>query len=375
MNKGSISFFEVKQCGFYSTKDHKSVYEEGTMEEIINSFCEWVKGRDFSQTIPWDSTAHPRRTQIYCKSIAQDAETKDTLLVLWRRFGDDSGKVSGIAPDAKVGLDTSDSIKIDPKVKGQSAFLGQPMYYWFIPRRNVIATVNFPHSSAMTKDVCDYIKRCLDYRISHPRKKINETESVNPNNGKAIIRKYITYMSEDNTRTMRSKFHVSIKELNTDKANAARLAKRISHIVVRDTISTQKSDNKDSLFNLWSKVKGKKTFSKHVEIIEEVTLSESEVSEIIKVHNKEYNPLDRWNNIGFRESGNDTTRWFNKYVSREHIKLEPLAENHTYYSADVVLKELINQRDELLIQIPNDVAKIEGDDIRDECDVGEEHVA
>ncbi len=354
MDKGSISFFEVKQCGFYSLKDHKSVYEEGSMEEIIDSFCDWVENRDFNQTIPWDAKLHPRRTQIYCKSISQNPTTKDTLLVLWKRFGDDSGKVSGIAPDAKVGSDTSDSIKIDPKIKGQSAFLGQPMYYWFIPRRNVIASVNFTHSSAMTKEVCDYLKRCLDYRIDHPRKKINESESTNPNTGTAIIRKFITYMTQDNTRAMRSKFHVSTKELNSDKANAARLAQRISHIVVRDTITTQKSDDKDSFFNLWSKVKGKKTFSKHVEIIEEAKLTESEVADIIKVHDAEYNPLDKWNNVGFREAGNDTTRWFNKYVSREQILLAPLTDDNTYYPAEIVLNELTRLRDDLLVQIPSD---------------------
>ncbi|WP_435807151.1 hypothetical protein [Shewanella psychromarinicola] len=218
----------------------------------------------------------------------------------------------------------------------------------------VIASVNFPHSSAMTKDVCDYLKRCLDYRIDHPRKKINESESVNPNNSKAIIRKFITYITQDNARVMRSKFNVSTKELNSDKANAARLAQKISHIVVRDTISTQKSDDKDSFFNLWSKVKGKKTFSKHVEIIEEVTLSEAEVADIIKVHDAEYNPLDKWNNVGFREAGNDTTRWFNNYVSREQILLAPLTGNNTYYSAETVLEELMRLRDDLLIQIPID---------------------
>jgi hypothetical protein len=153
---------------------------------------------------------------------------------------------------------------------------------------------------------------------------------------------------------MRSKFHVSTKELNSDKANVAKLAQKISHIVVRDTITTQKIDEKDSFFNLWSKVKGKKTFSKHVEIIEQATLSESEVADIIKVHDAEFNPLDKWNNVGFREVGNDTTRWFNKYVSREQILLAPLIDDNTYYPAESVLNELIRLRDDLLIQIPSD---------------------
>lgn len=354
MDKGTISFFEVKQCGFYSSKENQYIYEEGSLDETINNFCNWVKDRDFSQTIPWDVKAHPKRQQIYCKSIAQDITTKDTLLVLWKRFGDDSGKVSGIAPDAKVGSGSNDSIKIDPKVKGQSAFLGQPMYYWFIPERNVIATVNFSHSSAMTKEVCDYIKRCIDYRIPHPQKKVHENEDVNPTTSAPTMRKYISYLSSDGARSMRFGFHVSTKELNSDKANISRLAQRISHIVVRDTISTKKSDDKDSFFALWSKVKGKKTFTKQIEIIEEATLTEREVADIIKVHEQEYDPLNRWNNIGFKEKGSDTTRWFHKYVSREQVLLDPLPEDQTYYSADKVLAELLKCRNDLLIQIPSE---------------------
>ncbi len=233
MDKGTISFFEVKQCGFYSSNESKHVYEEGSLEEAINNFCSWVQDRDFSLTIPWDVKTHPRRQQIYCKNIAQDIATKDTLLVLWKRFGDDSGKVSGIAPDAKVGSASNDSIKIDPKVKGQSAFLGQPMYYWFIPEKNVIATVNFSHSSAMTKEVCDYIKRCIDYRIPHPQKKTQENEDVNPTTLAPTMRKYISYRSKDGARSMRFGFHVSTKELNSDKANISRLAQRMALFQLR----------------------------------------------------------------------------------------------------------------------------------------------
>lgn len=352
MDKGTISFFEVKQCGFYSSKNKEYVYEEGSLDETINNFCNWVRDRDFSQTIPWDVNEYPKRQQIYCKSIAQDDNTKDTLLVLWKRFGDDSGKVSGIAPDAKVGSGSNDSIKIDPKVKGQSAFLGQPMYYWFIPERNVIATVNFSHSSAMTKEVCDYIKRCIDYRIDHPQKKIHENENVDPTTSTPKMRKHISYVSSDGVRTMRFGFHVSTKELNSNKANISRLAQNISHIVVRDTISTQKSDDKDPIFNLWPKINNKKTFTKQIEIIEEVNLTEGEVTDIVKVHKQEYNPLNKWNNIGFREKGSDTTRWFHKYVSREQVQLDPLPEEETYYSANRVLSELLKCRNDLLMQIP-----------------------
>jgi len=351
MDKGLISFFEVKYCGFYSTSIKDPEYVEGSLEETLDSFCDWVKDRDFNQTIPWDVDSHPKRTQIYCKSIAQDSKTKDTLLVLWKRFGDDSGKVSGISPDAKVGQDTSDSIKIDPKVKGQSAILGQPMYYWVIPTLGVIATINFSHSCAATKEVSEYIKRCIDYRVPHPRKHEVETESENPATGETIVRKSVTYKTDDGRRSLRFKLFASTKELNSDKANVDRLSKKISHIVVRDTISTTKGDDKDPFFKLWSKVKGKKKFSKHIELIEEAALTPNEVSDIIKVHNAEYDPKNKWNNIGFRESGNDSTKWFSKYVSREKLLLPFLSGNNNYYSANAVLNKLLKNRSDLLLQI------------------------
>lgn len=357
MDKALISFFEVKFCGFYSTSIKDPIHVEGSLEQTLNSFCAWVKDRDFNQTIPWDVDSHPKRTQIYCKSVAQDPKTKDTLLVLWKRFGDDSGKVSGISPDAKVGQDTSDSIKFDPKVKGQSAILGQPMYYWVIPSLGVIATINFPHSCAATKDVCDYIKRCIDYRIPHPRKHVVEVEGENLSSGEPIIRKHVTYKTSDEKHSMRFKFFASTKELNSDKANADRLSKKISHIVVRDTISTTKGEDKDPVFKLWSKVKGKKKFSKHIEIIEEAALTPSEVEDIIKVHNAEYNPKDKWNNIGFREEGNDSTKWFSRYVSREHILLPYLNTNNNYHSANTVLSKILKNRDDLLLQISTGVAE------------------
>lgn len=350
MEHGLISFFELEQCGFYYKSGSEHQHVEGTVKEVMNSFCEWVKNRDFNQTIPWDVENHPKRQQIYCKSVSQDQNTGDTLLVLWKRFGDDSGKVSGISPDAKVGHDTGDSIKIDHKVKGQSAILGQPMYYWIIPELNVLATINFSHSCAATKEVCDYLKRCVDYRIPHPRKHTIEREGVNPHTGETIVTKAISFLTEDQKRTMHFRFFASMKELDSTKANAARLAPRISHIVVRDTISTNIGSDKDPLFSLWAKMQKKKKLSKQLEIIEEVALTQDELLEIIELHKAEYNPANKWNNIGFKEEGSETIRWFDKYVSREHLRLTPLAHDQNYYSANTVLDRIIQEREILLSQ-------------------------
>ena len=352
MERGLISFFEVNECGFYRMRNNKdSEYVEGSLTDSLTLVEQWVKSRDFTQTVPWDVESSPLRTQIYCKDIAVNPVSEDALFVLWKRYGDDSGKVKGISPDAKFGANPEDSIKIDAKVKGQSAILGEPMYYWFIPELNVVASINFPHSVASTTDVCNYIKRCIDLRISHPRKKVVEQTSFNQFSNREQIVKRVIYKSKDGKFSMNYKFDVHMKELSSQKANIKNLCKKITHIVVRDTISTVQEDQKDSCFRLFDLIQGKslkKKFQKQVEIIEERRLSEEELKSMLEVYHQEFKQTDTWNNVGFREDGNDTTRWFNKYVSKEHILMEPLDRNSNFHSAKSLLDELQKSRSDLL---------------------------
>ena len=352
MERGLISFFEINECGFYRMRNNKdSEHIEGSLAESLTLVEQWVKGRDFTQTVPWDVESSPQRTQIYCKDIAISPVSKDVLFVLWKRYGDDSGKVKGISPDAKFGSNPEDSIKIDAKVKGQSAILGEPMYYWFIPELNVIASINFPHSVASTTDVCNYIKRCIDLRITHPGKKIVEQTSFNQFSNREQTVKRVIYKSKNNKYSMNYKFDVHMKELSSQKANTRSLCKKITHIVVRDTISTVQEDQKDSCFRLFDLIQGKdlkKKFQKQVEITEERRLTEKELESMLDIYHQEFKETDKWNNVGFREDGNDTIRWFNKYVSKEHILMEHLEKNSNFHSAKTLLGELQKCRTDLL---------------------------
>lgn len=362
MERGLISFFEVKECGFYRLRNNKdNEYIDGSLNESLSMVENWVKSRDFTQTIPWDIDSSPSRVQIYCKDIAIDSKTKDYLFVLWKRYGNDSGKVKGISPEAKFGSNPEDSIKIDAKIKGQSAILGEPMYYWFIPELNIIASINFPHSVISTNDLCDYIKRCIDLRIHNNKKKTTERRVFNQFSNKEQTVKSVTYRSEDNSYSMSYKFDVHMKELSSQKANISSLCKKITHLVIRDTISTVQEDNKDSCFRLFDMIQGKslkKKFRKQLEIIEERSISEEELKSMLEVYHQEFNETDTWNNFGFKEHANDTTRWFNKYVNKEHILMEPLDKKANFYSAKSLLDEIQKHRSDFLQMIYSDKEEV-----------------
>lgn len=355
MERGLISFFELTHCGFYRIRSKKDgEHVEGSLAETVQLVKKWLEGKDVSQTIPWDIEASQNRTQIYCKSVHTDDVTGDSLFVFWKKFSDDSGNVSGILADSKVGSKKGDSVKVGKDVNGKPVILGQPLYYWFIPEHNIIASIKFPHSLAASESIYDYFKRCIDLRIAHPRKVTHEQDHFNQFSGKQITTKSVCYRSEDKKYSMKFKFHGQTKELSIKNVDVERLSATISHIVVRDTISTLKRDDKDFIFQLWDKVTRKqqeKYYKKQVEIVSEANLNAKELESLLTVYCEEYDPtVEDWNNVGFKTDGKDgTTKWFNRYVDRAHILLDPLEkEDGNYFPSDKVLNVLVDQREHLL---------------------------
>ncbi len=354
-DKGLVSFFRVTKCGLYTRagKGTSSIKVEGDLADSMKRVYDWVDGREFKQTIPWNVASLPNRQQYYCKTKHYNPSTGDYLFVFWQRLGDENGDVSGIIASSKVGDKESDSIKVEHDANGKEVIYGMPLYYWFIPEHSVIATINFPHSSAATKEILLYIKRCLDLRIDHPRKTVKETTTENSNTGEMIVDKTVSYRSENDEHSLYYSLEAKIKDLSLAQADTNRLAKDITHLVVRDKVSSSQVDNRHPIFKLYNKLagngEGKSAFSKYVELISEaVDLTPEELTRFLNVYTNELGH-DEWSNIGFKTGGaNTSTKWFGRYIERTHIYLDPAQMNRTYYSAKTVLEKIDKDRATLL---------------------------
>jgi hypothetical protein len=360
MESGLVTFFDVKEFGFYrprraskSDPTGKDEYVNGSMSEVLESVMEWVRGREFAQTIPWDVPTNPDRTKIYCKDCQKDEVTGDVLFVFCKALTNSKGELSGFVEGARVGSEDKDVVQVSKKVRGQNLIYGQPMYYWFIPKLNLIASINFSHSVASTEHVMDYLKRCLDNFIPHPNRKVSLDTRFHPRLNKDISIKSVSYRSECGKFNLKFKAVAELKELSLKDISLESLARKITHIVVRDTLSRSNRIQEDSLFDLWSKVskkQGEVRREKHVEIIEEVNLSPDELRDVLQVYKDEHQQGSIWNNVGFRTSDNETlTKWFDRYVERKHIYLDPsLKREDAYYPPALVLTTLIDMRAGLL---------------------------
>jgi len=354
MESGLISFFEIRECGFYRMKNSQSEFVTGALNDTLSSITKWLKGRELENTLPWDPKSNISKTRVFCESTSHNDLTKDSLFVFWKDMGDEEGNVKGLLAKGATSTKSTKAIKLPRNNSGEDYIYGEPMYYWFIPEHNLIASVKFPNSLASLDSALTYIKKSIDYRIPHANRKLSETTHFNQFANKEITVKNVNYRSEDDKFSMKFKISAHTKELSANKVDAVNLASKITHLVIRDTVSTIKDEDKDkdSLIKLWNQVRGvqsRKYFSKEIQLVEEVNLSAEELTNIISVYQQDV-VKNGWNDIGFKTDGiESTTKWFGKYVERNHITLSPTQKHgDVYYPADIVLKALTDKRIDIL---------------------------
>lgn len=362
MESGVINFFEVPYCGLYRLrKQSEPEHVSESLSTVLEQIREWAESQEFKKTLPWSEDDHPFRTKVYYKSSKYDEETGDYLFTFWKKYHDDSGRMTGIVEDAKVGDEDEDSFLIkEPKHNGQSLLMGVPLYYWFIPELNIVASITFPHSNADTENMAQYIKRCFEFKVSHPNKKEVDSSFYNHVRGQEINKTTVTYLAEDSSYSMGFKFHVKSKALNIKAINSEVLAPKISHIVVKERVSIETQSNKGSILTFFEKVQGlqQTKFEKEIEVISEASISKEELETLIRVHSEEFDPDTGANNIGYRVYRDNKTRWFDSFTNRPHIKIDPVLKiGGTRFKSSDIMTALNSQREELLASVRRSIAQ------------------
>ena len=360
MDSGLVTFFNVNKCGFYKItrsnkgngKEKNDVKVKGSLSESITLVSDWVNGREFSQTIPWDVNTNPFKKKIYCKDVYKDDNSNEMLFVFCQAVNNDKGALNGFIEDAKIGSDDKDVIKVSNKAKGKKLIYGEPMYYWFIPDSDLIVSIKFPHSVASTNEVCDYFKKCIDNFIPTENRNTTSRTQYHDKAKRDINIKSVNYRSDCGKYSMTYQLQSALKELTIDDVSLDALAKEISHIIVRDTISGSKQNEGSSSFGLYNKVMRKQEATlrqHHVEISSEVCINRDELAAIIDVFKEEQSVNAIWNDVGFRSNGEESVKWFDSYIDRKNIHLnESQKKDDSYYPAKVVFDCLNDQRESLL---------------------------
>ncbi|WP_370278708.1 hypothetical protein [Pontibacterium sp.] len=325
MDNGLVTFFEVEACGFYRLKqdarelDHKF----GDMTALVKDLERWLTGKKFEQTLPWRVEDFPLRVKTYCRGLAIDPDTNDAVIVIYRSVGDNSGNIHGIKVGSAVGPDEKGTIVAGSSEDGEEIIWGQPCYYWIIPEKNKIASIRFPHSSSDTPKLSSYIKDFVNNHSSFGER--NKSESVrenpaDPTRKIKITRTNFPYGEGKDKCNCIFKFSAKELRLKTLKEDLDQLHERITHTIIRDSITATIPDTRTPFFQIGSQIlpsvfgpSGKFEKAKHVEVIVDGSPSRKELYKLYEQQAGEENK--DWRNIGFKTEGaNGPTTWIQDYV-------------------------------------------------------------
>jgi len=126
----NLRFYDVASCGYYERGADLPIF--GEFGESVDEVLKWVNSRNsLADTL----TEQEGRT--YCYSCVEGAKDT-TLLVIWNGIGEADGSVLTVDPASKPGEAAVGKMK--PKDGGIPGF---PTYFWLLPKRNVVATLQF----------------------------------------------------------------------------------------------------------------------------------------------------------------------------------------------------------------------------------------
>lgn len=166
-----VRFFDIKKAGIYSWGGSEPAFSN--ISDMLVKAYKWAKdGRDFSATTTYEPEPDKDILRTFFCDWARDNTEKDSVLILWNEIPNDNGVIYGMSPSKKPGeksMMTTGFGKIP-------AIPGFPSYFWFIPERNIFASIVFEHSIQGKGNLDRFLKGYLEnrspYRVKNEKGKV-----------------------------------------------------------------------------------------------------------------------------------------------------------------------------------------------------------
>ncbi|MBE1275646.1 hypothetical protein [Enterovibrio baiacu] len=364
--KGLITFFDLEKCGYYRIRQNADGEPyDIDVDDMLKRLNDWLVGKRFQNTVPWGDTGSAF-SKIYCQSYYRDPSSGDFVLVLIKSVGAENGGVKGIKFDSNVDSDSNDTVTSADGINAREVAWGQVMYYWFIPELNVLASIKFRDSVCDINGLSKYVREWVKYRCNKHVGEIKETRRERADGQTSVFVQRKHYRCESGAKDNFSfvfKFLAKQLKQKTKVDDFTSLQSKVTHLVFRSTISASSTDRR-KYAKLMDKFlpkfgfcapkvdSGKVSETRHYEVIVEEFPSYTELEEIFKQYNEDYDEFNLWDNVGLKFNGrsNDTV-WLDKYVVKSEISMpEKLADKDTY-SANQIMQKLLANRKELLSKV------------------------
>ncbi|MDP5211046.1 hypothetical protein [Microbulbifer sp. 2205BS26-8] len=237
MLEAKVKFFDIKKCGFYLRGSDQT--EFSGLHDTLQQLSLWaVDGREFINTTTYEADPDNDLRNTYFCNWHTNKVTKDSILILWNEVPNDNGVIYGMSPMERPGstsmLTTGfGNIPVIP---------GFPSYFWFVPEKNVFATLKFNHSiqgkSNLDRFLNGFLANKSPYRvIDEEGTVIGYSKNGQPSNHSARIH---------------AKFYALGRKQEELEAELLTNLHRIRRIVKRETLQYTVKDDRMALERFFS---------------------------------------------------------------------------------------------------------------------------
>jgi len=195
----------------------------------------------------------------------------------------------------------------------------------------------------------EWVSGCIDLRVELPGLKKVTTE-------KNFVKIEFPNDPDDNYRYS-FQFDMSMKSLSTSSAELGELAKKVTHIVKRETVSIRSVDKRRGFAKFFKRfevpfISAEDNSSRQVEIKIEAKPTPAEIKEIIEQYAEDHG-AGTWENTGFSVEGSNRIVWASKYRLSENISVEDHGES--VLSAKNLYNRILADRNRYLDPIRKDL--------------------
>lgn len=337
MEEAKVTFYQIDRCGLYEYGAEDPTF--GEVSDFLTQLKTWVNKNDkpLDETCTYAIEESEDVDRTFCYDLVSNGITGDFLLTTWNETPSYEGRVAAVKAKSKVG-----SAKVEFTKLPKDSIPGYATYFWFIPSKNVYATIRFQHRLNGKKNLDKYLKEFIskfsDYVV------LSEEGEADFN---------VTGYSEkdsDDPLNLHSYFKTSIVRKPGQIDYILDQKDNIRKVTRHNRLSPKLAECQElwqkALFNLG--LKKQRTLNSEVNFSYEFSFapSKGELEEMIAEWEK--NHESKWDDIGFTLKGEHVPRWLSNSLARNQFELDVKRIDEEVVDARSLLEQLIEKRELIL---------------------------
>lgn len=338
--KARIRFYKITQCGYY---EHSN-FQFGNISDILDDLKSWIMDKALNETQTYSVDPENNESDLlrtFCYSL--ESKSGEYLITTWNENADVGGKIASIDSFGITGRAAVETAEIS-----EGFIPGYPSFFWFIPSKNIFATIQFNTRLNGRKNLNLYLNEFLSTRSKYVI--YDEVDGENRIAGYGL--------SGDNYRRLTPKFSSALYKQPGEIEFIKQNRESIRKFVKKDKLKLERNETTNRWQSLYRFFTGKApttscSIEPKVAIELEMTPSENELENIISQweSDAETYPIG---DVGFTLAGHPQPYWLRQSIASDEFELDIHYSGEEILVPSAKLLEELQRRRDTILAIVND---------------------